>query len=132
VSNAAEAFDKYIADGGPAYVAKFKMSPREAVDHIHQAGGLAFMAHPGVFLDEADGLMDLIAEGFDGVEVYHPTHNATWVRKLEAIAQKMGLLMSGGSDFHGFAGRDSGLGALKIPYEVLEKIEQRIAEGKTQ
>ncbi len=129
VSTNAEAFDKYIADGGPAYIAKYKMTPREAIDHIHAAGGLAFVAHPGIFLEDTDELMEILSEGFDGVEVYHPTHSRSRSVELKAIAEKMGLLMSGGSDFHGFKGRDIVVGHLDIPDEVWEKMEKRIGDS---
>ena len=129
VSTSTEAFDKYIAEGGPAYVPKYKLSPAEAVRHIHEAGGLAFIAHPGIFLENHAELHALIAEGFDGIEIFHPKHNGTTVRQLGAIAEERGLLVSGGSDFHGFAGRDLPLGALDVPYELLERIRQRLPWG---
>jgi predicted metal-dependent phosphoesterase TrpH len=124
VSTNAEAFDKYIADGGPAYVAKYKMTPKEAIDHIHAAGGLAFVAHPGIFLENTDELLELLTEGFDGVEVYHPTHSRPRSEALRAIAEEKGLLMSGGSDFHGFKGRDIVIGHLDIPTELWETMEK--------
>lgn len=128
VSKTGEAFDKYIADGGPAYVAKYKMSAGEAIKHIHKAGGLAFVAHPGIFLENNDELLDLIAEGFDGVEVHHPTHSAARATELRKITEEKGLLISGGSDFHGFSGRDMPMGTLDIPYEVLERIQKTLRE----
>jgi predicted metal-dependent phosphoesterase TrpH len=126
VSRNGEAFDKYIAEGGPAYVPKYKMSPREAIDQIQAAGGLAFVAHPGIFLENSSELFDLIEEGFDGVEVYHPTHSASRARELKRIAEEKGLLISGGSDYHGFAGRDVAMGTLDITYEVWENIRDRL------
>jgi hypothetical protein len=130
VSTPTEAFDKYIAEGGPAYVPKYKMSPAEAARHIRTARGLAFIAHPGIFLENIDELYTLIDEGFDGIEIYHPKHNGATTRQLRAIAEKHGLLVSGGSDFHGFSGRDLPLGALDVPYEVFEKIKQRLRHGE--
>jgi predicted metal-dependent phosphoesterase TrpH len=127
VSTPTEAFDKYIAEGGPAYVPKYKMSPTEAIRYIRMAGGLAFMAHPGVFLENMSELYALLAEGFDGIEVYHPKHNATITRELNEIAAKNGLLISGGSDFHGFTGKDIPIGALAVPYEILDGIKRRLA-----
>lgn len=126
VSKPGEAFDKYIAEGGPAYVGKYKMSTREAIDHIQGADGLAFIAHPGVFLENIDELFDLIAEGFDGVEVYHPTHTSRRAEELKEIADKEGLLVSGGTDFHGFSGRDMAMGGLKIPDEVWEVLKAKL------
>ena len=126
VSRTGEAFDKYIGEGGPAYVEKYKMSASEAIGYIHSAGGVAFTAHPGVFLESMDDMNKLLAEGFDGIEVYHPSHSADTVRKLEAVAEKHSLLVSGGSDFHGFTGRDMPMGVLDISYDLLAKIKQKL------
>ncbi len=128
VSTTQEVFDKYIADGGPAYVPKYKMAPPDAIRHIRKAGGLAFIAHPGIFLENSDEIEALVSEGFDGIEIYHPKHNGATARQLESVAERHGLLVSGGSDFHGFAGRDLPLGALDIGYEVLENIKRRLAQ----
>jgi predicted metal-dependent phosphoesterase TrpH len=126
VKTPVEAFDKYIAEGGPAYEPKYKMSPPEAIRHIRRAGGLAFMAHPGIFLTDMDEMSALLAEGFDGVEIYHPHHNAATVKALAAIADDNGLLVSGGTDYHGFTNRDLPIGSLDIPYEVMQKIKDRL------
>ncbi len=126
VATAGEAFEKYIAEGGPAYVPKYKMTPAEAIRHIRIAGGLAFIAHPGIFLENQDELEALLAEGFDGIEVQHPKHTPDIARRLGAIANERGFLTSGGSDFHGFTGRDMPVGALDIPYAVLTAIKRRL------
>ncbi len=126
VSTPGEAFEKYIAEGGPAYVPKYKMSPPEAIEHIRMAGGLAFMAHPGIFLEDIEEFYVLMKEEFDGVEVYHPRHGAKIIRKLTAIAEQHDLLISGGSDYHGFTSRDLPPGALNISYDVLAKIKERL------
>jgi predicted metal-dependent phosphoesterase TrpH len=128
VSNTQEVFDKYIADGGPAYVPKFKMAPPDAIRYIRMAGGLAFIAHPGIFLEREDELDALVEEGFDGIEVFHPKHKGTTSQRLKAVAEGRGLLVSGGSDFHGFPGRDMPLGSLDLDYGILESIKLRLAE----
>lgn len=124
-----EVFDKYIGEGCPAYVDKYKMSPEEAVKYIHKASGLAFVAHPGFYLDDMGGFNELLEEAFDGVEVYHSQHTPETARKLVKIARERGLLMSGGSDFHGFEGRDC-LGEPKVPYEFFAGIKERL-NGRT-
>lgn len=128
VSDFSEAFDKYIGEDGPAYVDKYKMAPNEAVKHIHAAGGVALVAHPGFYLEDKESFLKLLDEGFDGIEVHHPHHNRTTIARLLEIAEERSLLVSGGSDFHGFAGRDN-MGAPPVRYELLARIKSRIAGG---
>jgi predicted metal-dependent phosphoesterase TrpH len=128
VTDHAQAFVKYIGEGCPAYVEKYKMRPDDAVAAIHAAGGLAFVAHPGYYLEDETAFRALLERGFDGVEVYHPHHNPHVVSRLLAIARDHGLLISGGSDFHGFAGRDN-LGEPPVPYALLERIKETLAQA---
>lgn len=129
VGDHAEAFAKYLGEGGPAYVDKYKMSPTEAVEGIHAANGLAFVAHPGYYLDDTGSFSTLLDHGFDGVEVFHPYHRSAMIERLLGIARDRGLLISGGSDFHGFAGRDN-LGEPPVSYALLERIRETLAERK--
>ncbi len=121
-----EVFRKYIGEDCPAYVEKYKMSPADAVSYIHDAGGLAFVAHPGFYLDDMEGFNELLEEDFDGVEVYHSQHTPEAAARLVRITEERGLLKSGGSDFHGFAGRDS-LGEPHVPYEFFARIRERLS-----
>jgi len=127
VTDHAQAFIKYIGEGGPAYVEKYKMGPEKAVDAIHAAGGLAFVAHPGYYLDETGSFEALLQRGFDGIEVFHPYHTMNVTQRLLAIARDGGYLMSGGSDFHGFAGRDN-LGEPVVDYGLLERMREHLQE----
>jgi predicted metal-dependent phosphoesterase TrpH len=127
VADFAEAFVKYIGEGGPAYVDKYKMAPAEAVANIHAADGLAFVAHPGYYLEDASTFATLLDQGFDGLEVFHPYHRPSVIERLLGIARERGLLISGGSDFHGFAGRDN-LGEPPVSYALLERIRETLAE----
>ena len=120
-----EAFNKYIGEDGPAYVDKYKMSPEDAVYYIHGAGGLAFVAHPGFYMEDLDAFFELLERGFDGIEVFHSKHKNQTANHLRSIANERGLLESGGSDFHGFAGRDV-LGEPKVPYEFFDRIKERL------
>ena len=129
VADHAEAFAKYLGEGGPAYVEKYKMSPSEAVSNIHAANGLAFVAHPGYYLDDSGTFETLLDHGFDGIEVFHPYHRASVIERLLGIARDRGLLISGGSDFHGFAGRDN-LGEPPVSYALLERIRETLEERK--
>jgi len=128
VADIPEAFNRYIGEHCPAYVGKYYMSPKEAVDCIHGAGGLAFVAHPGKSVDDIDAFEVLLACGFDGVEVHHPHHNARVIGQLLEAAAANELLVSGGSDFHGFQGRDN-MGEPKVPYVLLERIRERLASN---
>jgi predicted metal-dependent phosphoesterase TrpH len=129
VGNVNEAFDKYIAEGGPAYVPKYKMSPSDATTYIHNAGGLAFTAHPGIFMENRSEMLELLEFGFDGIEVFHPKHNPARRQELKSIADERGLLVSGGTDYHGFAGRDLPMGSEEVSYELLAAIKERLGRS---
>jgi predicted metal-dependent phosphoesterase TrpH len=99
ISNFFEAFDKYIGNYCPAYERKIHVSPQSALKLINDAGGLAFIAHPGNINEKI--LLSLIKYGLDGIEVIHPSHNPTQVKFYRGIVNEFYLLASGGSDFHG-------------------------------
>lgn len=117
-----EAFNRYIGEDCPAYVEKFKLDPNDAIGHIRKSGGLAFVAHAGYYMEDMDVFYELLDCGFDGIEIYHPNHSPSVFNTLAGIAEERGLLVSGGSDFHGFAERDA-VGEPKVPYELFEKIK---------
>jgi predicted metal-dependent phosphoesterase TrpH len=124
VSNFEEAFRKYIGNHGPAYVPKAKLKPKEAINLVHRAGGVVVMAHPWInemyrFLEE------LTALNLDGVEVYHYSHNRQQVKELKAMARRLKLLLSGGSDFHGRHEGESNIGDEPVPVEFLDKLKER-------
>jgi hypothetical protein len=110
----AEAFDRYIGDHGPAYLPIDLLSPRSAIELIHEAGGLAVWAHPKI----DDFLRDIrrfAAWGLDGVECFRPRCEASESLRLEAESRSVGLLVTGGSDWHGsWHGR---LGAFSVGRE---------------
>jgi hypothetical protein len=100
VETMGEAFDRYLAAGAAAYVEMPKVHPAEAVRFIHEAGGVAVIAHPGLYGN--DGLVEeLVAGGADGIEVYHPDHGPAEEERYDAIARRYGIVATGGSDFHG-------------------------------
>jgi len=131
VTDHAQAFARYIGEGCPAYVDKFKMQPSQAVKSIHAARGVAFIAHPGYYMEDFDKFLRLLDEGFDGVEVFHPYHIPPVITRLLALARDRGLLISGGSDFHGFAGRDN-MGEPTVPHALFERIQETLAERRRQ
>ncbi len=94
-------FDKILYRGGPAYVPYQRKTLDECIDIIHGAGGLAFLAHPGLV---KKGLDHVLTHPFDGIEVYHPKNRGRYEEFL-TVAKQKGWLVSGGSDFHGVPGR---------------------------
>lgn len=105
VSTVAEAFERYLARGRPGYVPKESFSPAEAIELIQEAGGIACLAHPRYLKldDEAFSAMldELTAVGLCGIEVYYSQHSPEDVERFERLAARRGLLVTGGSDFHG-------------------------------
>jgi 3',5'-nucleoside bisphosphate phosphatase len=118
-----EAFQKYIGYGSDAYEEKYKLPPEEAIRLITGARGLAFLAHPGAGISETV-ITNFVKSGLDGLEVVHPFLYPERQKLLKSIAEKLGLLMSGGSDCHG--GRDGNffMGRHMVPYSYLEAIKQ--------
>ena len=121
-----EAFTKYIGNNCPAYVKKFKLSPKEAVDMIKSVGGVAVLAHPKTINTETRSLKDIIGtlaqDGIQGIEVYHSDHSAKDSNAFKKIAEEYNLLMTGGSDCHGLGKKEVLLGKIKVPYELVEKL----------
>ncbi len=104
VASVAEAFDRWLGTGRPACVFKARPSVGEAIGAIHAAGGLAALAHPGVYRPAPAGreeLSRLRQMGLDALEVCHPGHDETLERRYRAFARGLGLLPTGGSDWHG-------------------------------
>ena len=112
-----EAFERYIGEGRPAYVARQGATPAEAVAIIHEAGGIASMAHPGV--TRQDGLIPgLAAAGLDALEVYHTDHAPEDAARYLALARRLGLAVTAGSDFHGYrSDHSNGFGRVQLPAE---------------
>jgi len=124
VASVQEAFDRYIGDGCPAYVAKRRVEPAEIIAAIHAAGGAAVLAHP-VQLG-CDGLAalehvvrGLIEAGLDGLEVYHSEHTGQQTRQYLDLAVATGLLITGGSDYHGPSRPDSRPGRPRVPLSIV-------------
>ena len=121
VANLDEAFDRFLKKGRPAWVPKTKMSALEGVELIHQAGGLAVMAHPG--LNRTDDIIpDLVDAGLDGIECFHTKHSTVMSERYLEIAEKYHLLVTGGSDCHGFSKKAPLIGTVKLPCEHVEKL----------
>lgn len=116
-------FDALLRRGGPAYVPQPKLSPHEAVVLIHEAGGIAVLAHPSELEDWTLPERLLSEEPFDGIEVWHPSADAKAREHWLKLAQERGLLTSGGSDFHGIPDRfPPKLGLWPVRYEDVKGV----------
>jgi len=122
--NLDEAFDRFLRKGKPAWVPKCKMSALQAIELIHQAGGVAVMAHPG--LNKCDDLIPALADcGLDGLECYHTKHAQAEVTHYMRIAEQQNLLVTGGSDCHGLSKGRPLIGGIKLPYFRVEELKKR-------
>ena len=103
VSSSNEAFDRFLKDDGPAYVPYEKFTAQQGIELLLSCGAVPVWAHPYIFRGGtvATILPELIEAGLMGIEVYHPTHSPSQTRQLEEYCQTYGLLMTGGSDYHG-------------------------------
>lgn len=133
IKSVQEAFEKYIGDDCRCYVGRFKVTPMEAVSLIKEASGVAILAHPLLYHMSSVNLQQMIEElkaaGLDGIEAIYSTYTTGDEQLVKRIAAQNGLLISGGSDFHGsnkpaiHLGR--GRGHLYVPYAVLEALKER-------
>jgi len=120
--SAEDAFRRLLGSRGLAFVPRPAFSPEEAIALIHAAGGVSVLAHPGGGL--VDSVVEtLAARGLRGIEVWHPQHNSVTVRRYQALAARLGLLETGGSDFHG-EGRSADLGDVPVPPRVLAALKR--------
>ena len=128
VQSVPEAFTRYLSDDGPVFVDRASLSPRDAIALIHQADGLAFLAHPGLLKLAAHQTLeafiaDLQGFGLDGIEAYYGRYSPHQTEQFARMAKKRGLLVTGGSDFHGDNKPDVFLGAVidgqKLPAHLL-------------
>jgi 3',5'-nucleoside bisphosphate phosphatase len=121
-----EAFDRFLKVNRPAWVPKFKMSAVEAINLVHQAGGVAVMAHPG--LNRTDDIIpEMVAAGLDGLECFHSKHSTATSNHYLQLADQYNLLVTGGSDCHGMNKGKPLIGSIKLPYQHVEKIKERAA-----
>lgn len=122
VDSVAEAFEKYIGIGRPAYEPRMKYHPLEMISLIKEAGGVPVLAHPGISCDEKL-VRYLVEGGLQGIEVYHPQHNRDMEKMYLKICREHNLIVSGGSDFHGLGVTNHGkLGESVVPYETVNEI----------
>ncbi|MGI9141505.1 MAG: PHP domain-containing protein [Gemmatimonadaceae bacterium] len=125
VADQREAFDRYLGQGRAAFIPKSLFLVEDAIRIIHAADGIAIWAHPS-HTGTRERIEKLVAKGLDGVEVRHPSHSPDVAASLEALCDFLGLVPSGGSDWHGPVG-DRMLGGQFIPREWLERQERLVA-----
>lgn len=131
VASMKEAFELYLSPGLPGYVKRVTPSPQECIDLIHEAGGVAILAHPTLYnlsMVELEKLISQLARyGLDGIEGIYSSHSPEEEAYFMELARKHDLIISGGSDFHGDnkPGLElaTGYGNLKVPYTVLDRIK---------
>jgi 3',5'-nucleoside bisphosphate phosphatase len=131
VRNREEAFERFLADGGPAHVPRYTIEVGQGIDLVHAAGGVAVIGHPWGREREhvlpADVLVTLTAEhSLDGVEVDHQDHDADVRARLRAVASGLGLLATGSSDYHGTGKLDHDLGCNTTAPEVYQELAMRL------
>ena len=131
VASIDEAFDRYLGTGKPAYVDKYRIECEQAVKIIREAGGIPVLAHPAhLNIENEQALEALLQElkkfGLAGIEVYYPGHSTRQIRQYSQMAKRYGLLMTGGTDFHGSITPQikmgSGKGDLFVPYTLYEDL----------
>jgi predicted metal-dependent phosphoesterase TrpH len=123
-----DAFDRFVGEGKPAYVARQGTTPAEVVAIIRRAGGLSSMAHPGV--TKLDGLIpELAAAGLDALEVHHTDHSPGDTARYLALARQLGLAVTGGSDYHGArSAHANGFGTVHLPAAEFAVLSRRAAQ----
>jgi predicted metal-dependent phosphoesterase TrpH len=138
VSSIKQAFDKYLAPGGLAYFDKERLAPHTALQMINDSGGIAVLAHPIQLRYTNDAqletvLKDLVDHGLAGIEVIHSDHDEKLIQQYTELGKRYGLVMTGGSDFHGTNKKDIDLGTArgrKIPREFFDRLRERVSAAR--
>ena len=125
VADKDEAFNRYIGDRGPAFKPKPYTAAETVIELIHRSAGVAVLAPPGASLPEFV-IEHLVSHGLDGIEVFHPAHQPPQIDFYNQLADRYGLLKSGGSDSHGNID-GTRIGDYGVGYEVIEAMRERAA-----
>jgi 3',5'-nucleoside bisphosphate phosphatase len=129
-----EAFDRFLADGGPAHVHRYTIEVDRGIDLVHDAGGLAVIAHPwGRGREQVlpPSVVEALVRdhGLDGIEVDHQDHDEDTRRQLRTLADSLGLLATGSSDYHGTGKLDHDLGCNTTDPTVFNEMQRRLAHA---
>jgi len=129
-----DAFERYLGKGAPAYVDKFRFTPKEAIRFVKEAGGIAVLAHPNTLGMSGPAELEklvlrLVEFGLAGLEVFYPEHSPPEVAQYKLLAERHGLVMTGGTDYHGLEGNGLdigvGRGEMRLPYSIVENLKRR-------
>ena len=131
VATRREAFDVWLAGGRPGFVARQGAPPERVIEVAHAARGVISLAHPGRTALSDDRIRDLVTAGLDALEVYHSDHDAALVERYAALADDLGALRTGGSDFHGDPASPLRIGASSLPPEQWERLRESVAARAT-
>jgi hypothetical protein len=125
VVSIAEAFERFLGEGRPAYVPRRGASPQDVLSLVAGAGGLTSLAHPGK-LHRDEIIRELVEAGLPAIEVHHPDHDPIDVNRYRRMAETYGLLVTGGSDYHGpGSGRAAALGRVTLPRADFDRLADR-------
>jgi predicted metal-dependent phosphoesterase TrpH len=122
-----EAFDMWLARGRPGFIAREGASPHTVFEQIHAAGGVASLAHPGL-LRRDEWIAGFAASGLDAIEAYHTSHDEVQLRAYRSLASRLGLCVSGGSDYHGDESHGPPHpGTVSLPEDAFDQLRERAA-----
>lgn len=120
-----EAFQRFLGHHAPAYVPKKAVTLEEAAGIVRDAGGVTALAHPGT-LNRDHLIPGWARRGLDGIEVWHSKHAAADVSRYRTLAEKLGLIMTGGSDFHGERTPEVSIGGVAVPESILAPLDEAL------
>lgn len=124
-----EAFERFLKRHKPGWAPKCRVPAEDAIELIHDSGGVAVLAHPGITrFDEA--IPALQAARLDGIECFHSRHSAPDSERYLELAEAHGLLVTGGSDCHGFNKKEPLIGTVKLPQKYLDSLKERAVENR--
>ena len=131
MTSSREAFDRFLGDGKPGYVDRFRLPAQEAIGMLHRAGGTATLAHPGSSKVSSVTLERLAKAGLDGLEVFHPDHVPSQRDAFLRQADALGLTPTAGSDYHGpRVTPDRSLGMVSLDPSHFARLEARAASRR--
>ncbi|MDE2892914.1 MAG: PHP domain-containing protein [Chloroflexota bacterium] len=124
VESVQEAFDRYLHNGGPAYVPRTLLSLSDSLDMIHRTGGFSSLAHPTRYDDPVGATQAFAAAGGRGLEIFYRNDTPDEIANGEQLAQRLGLVATVGSDFHGLHPSELGPGTVPMPEHQATRIMQ--------